>query len=77
MKQMMHKKEYTKEQIARAMAICEVERTIKNVNNYRIALLESPQKEMAQPVCNQCGSYPVGSRLGERHPPGKQHHRNV
>ena len=65
MKQMMHKKEYTKEQIARAMAICEVERTIKNVNNYRIALLESPQKEMASlgdPIANP-NALPTGRNL--------------
>ena len=65
MKQMMHKKEYTKEQIARAMAICEVERTIKNVNNYRIALLESPQKEMASLMNALKGGYTQPSPGGD------------
>ena len=65
MKQMMHKKEYSKEQIARAMAICEVERTIKNVNNYRIALLESPQKEMASLMNALKGGYTQPSPGGD------------
>ena len=46
MKQMMQRKEYTKEQIARATAIMEVERAVKNVNRYRTALPESPAKEL-------------------------------
>ena len=65
MKRMMHRKEYTKEQIARAMAICEVERTIKNVNNYRIALLESPQKEMASLMNALKGGYTQPSPGGD------------
>ena len=65
MKQMMHKKEYTTSQIARAMAICEVERTIKNVNNYRIALLESPQKEMASLMNALKGGYTQPSPGGD------------
>ena len=47
------------------MAICEVERTIKNVNNYRIALLESPQKEMASLMNALKGGYTQPSPGGD------------
>lgn len=65
MKRMMHKKEYTKEQITRAMAIMEVERTIKNVNNYRTALLESPKKELQSMVNALNGGYTQPSPGGD------------
>lgn len=65
MKRMMHKKEYTKEQITQAMAIMEVERTIKNVNNYRTALLESPKKELQSMVNALNGGYTQPSPGGD------------
>ena len=39
---MSKKKEYSKEEINFALAVMEVERTLKNVGNYKSALLESP-----------------------------------
>ena len=107
MKKMTQKKAYSKEQINKALAIMEVERTIKNVNNYRNALLESPEKELASMMNALNGGYtqpspggdpianpnalPTGRNLysinaeatpseaawEKRHPPGKQHHRDV
>ena len=38
--------EYTKEEITFALAVMEVERTIKNVGEYKKALIESPEKEL-------------------------------
>ena len=48
MKAMMGKKakEYSKEEVNKALAIMEVERTLKNVNNYKRALQESPDGEL-------------------------------
>ncbi len=48
MKAMMGKKtkEYSKEEVNKALAIMEVERTLKNVNNYKRALQESPDCEL-------------------------------
>lgn len=40
-------KEYSKEEVEFALAIAEMERTIKNVGNYKNALLTSPEKELA------------------------------
>lgn len=65
MKQMVHRKEYTKEQTNRAIAITEVERTIKNVNNYRTALLESPEKELASLLNALRGGYTQPSPGGD------------
>lgn len=39
-------KEYSKEEIELALAVAEVERTIKNVGNYKNALLTSPEEEL-------------------------------
>ena len=65
MKKMMHKKEYSKEQITKALAVMEVERTIKNVNNYRTALLESPEKELASMMNALSGGYTRPSPGGD------------
>ena len=65
MKKMMHKKEYSKEQIAKALAITEVERTVKNVHNYRTALLESPEKELAAMMNALSGGYTQPSPGGD------------
>ena len=51
MKAMMgKKKEYSKEEVNFALAVMEVERTLKNVGNYKNALLESPENELASMV---------------------------
>ena len=65
MAQMMHKKEYSKEQIGKALAIMEVERTIKNVDNYRNALLTSPEKELASLMNALGGGYTQPSPGGD------------
>ena len=65
MAQMMHKKEYSKEQIGKALAIVEVERTIKNVDNYRNALLTSPEKELASLMNALEGGYTQPSPGGD------------
>ena len=65
MKQMMQRKEYTKEQIARATAIMEVERAVKNVNLYRTALLESPAKELESMMNALAGGYTQPSPGGD------------
>ena len=65
MKQMMQRKEYTKEQIARATAIMEVERAVKNVNRYRTALLESPAKELESMMNALAGGYTQPSPGGD------------
>lgn len=65
MKQMMQRKEYTKEQIARATAIMEVERAVKNVNLYRTALLESPAKELENMMNALAGGYTQPSPGGD------------
>lgn len=46
MKKMPSSVEYTKEEITFALAVMEVERTIKNVGEYKKALIESPEKEL-------------------------------
>lgn len=61
----MHKKEYSMEQINKALAITEIERAIKNVNNYRSALQESPEKEMASLVNGLNGGYTQPSPGGD------------
>ena len=40
-------KEYSKEEVEFALAVAEVERTIKNVGNYKNALLTSPEEELS------------------------------
>lgn len=64
-KKMMKKKEYTKEQITKATAIMEVERAIKNVHNYRKALKESPEIELASIINGMNGGYTKPSPGGD------------
>lgn len=64
-KKMMKKKEYTKEQITKATAIMEVERAIKNVHNYRKALKESPEIELASLINGMNGGYTKPSPGGD------------
>ncbi len=66
MRQMMGaKKEYSKEEVNFALAVMEVERTIKNVGNYRRELLESPEKELASMVNALNGGYTQPSPGGD------------
>lgn len=66
MKAMMsQKKEYTKEEVNLALAILEVERTIKNVGNYRHALQESPEQELASMLNALNGGYTKPSPGGD------------
>ena len=66
MKQMMgKKKEYTKEEVNFALAVLEVERTLKNVGNYKNALLESPEKELASMLNAMNGGYTQPSPGGD------------
>ena len=65
MKKMMKKKEYSKEQIIKATAIIEVERTIKNVNAYREALKNSPEMELASMINGMNGGYTKPSPGGD------------
>lgn len=62
---MMKKKEYTKEEINKALAVMEVERTMKNVENYRKALLESPEHELSAMMNALNGRYTVPSAGGD------------
>ena len=57
MAKMMGKKDYTKEEINFAYAVSEVERTIKNVGNYREGLLSSPMNELNSMVNALNGGY--------------------
>lgn len=50
-------KEYSKEEVEFALAIAEVERTIKNVGNYKNALLTSPEKELGSLINALNGGY--------------------
>ncbi len=50
-------KEYNKEEVEFALAVNEVERTIKNVNNYKSALLTSPEKELGSLINALDGGY--------------------
>ena len=65
MRKMMQRKEYTKEQINKATAIMEVERTIKNVGNYRQALQDSPKLELAGIINALNGGYTQPSPGGD------------
>lgn len=65
MAKMMKKKEYSKEEITQALSVIEVERTIKNVGNYRKALLESPEKELGSLINALGGGYTQPSAGGD------------
>lgn len=59
------KKEYSKEEVSFALAILEVERTIKNVGNYKKLLLESPGNELASMTNALSGGYTQPSPGGD------------
>ncbi|RRD79281.1 cobaltochelatase subunit CobN [Tannerella forsythia] len=62
---MPKKKEYTKEEINFALAVMEVERTIRNVGHYRKALQESPEKELYSMINAMNGGYTLPSPGGD------------
>lgn len=62
---MPKKKEYTKEEINFALAVMEVERTIRNVEHYRKALQESPEKELYSMINAMNGGYTLPSPGGD------------
>ena len=62
---MPKKKEYTKEEINFALAVMEVERTIRNVGHYREALRESPEKELHSMINAMNGGYTRPSPGGD------------
>lgn len=64
-KGMPAKKEYSKEEINFALAVMEVERTIKNVGNYKRDLLTSPERELASMVNAMNGGYTQPSPGGD------------
>lgn len=59
------KKEYSKEEVSFALAVLEVERTIKNVGNYKKLLLESPGNELASITNALNGGYTQPSPGGD------------
>nr|WP_148375333.1 MULTISPECIES: cobaltochelatase subunit CobN [Butyricimonas] len=67
MKAMMGKKskEYSKEEVNKALAIMEVERTLKNVTNYKRALQESPAAELQSLIHSLNGGYTAPSPGGD------------
>lgn len=64
-KAMPPKKEYTKAEIAFALAVMEVEHTIRNIGNYRTALAASPEKELASLINAMNGGYTAPSPGGD------------
>ena len=62
---MPKKKEYTKEEINFALAVMEVERTIRNVGHYKEALRESPEKELHSMINAMNGGYTRPSPGGD------------
>lgn len=66
MSQMAKKrKEYTKEEINKALAVMEVERTVKNIALYKQQLEQSPEKEFASMVNALNGGYTLPSPGGD------------
>ena len=65
MKEMMSKPEYTREEITLATAVMEVERTLKNVGNYRMLLRASPEAELSSIVNALNGGYTQPSPGGD------------
>lgn len=59
------KEEFSKEEVNFALAVLEVERTIRNVGNYKKALLESPRMELASMVNALNGGYTKPSPGGD------------
>lgn len=58
-------KEYSKKEVEFALAIAEVERTIKNVGNYKNALLTSPEKELSSLMNALNGGYTAPTPGGD------------
>lgn len=58
-------KEYSKEEINFSLALTEVERTIRNVGNYKTELADSPEKELASLVNALNGGYTAPSPGGD------------
>ena len=65
MKMMSGGKDYTKEETVMARAILEVERTLKNVDNYRQLLLTSPENELSSLINALNGGYTAPSPGGD------------
>lgn len=59
------RKEYSKEEIELALAIAEVERTIKNVGNYKNVLLKSPEEELSSLMNALKGGYTAPTPGGD------------
>jgi len=59
------KKEYTKEEVTFALAVLEVEQTIKNIGNYKTALFESPEAELSSAINAMNGGYTKPSPGGD------------
>ncbi len=59
------KKEYTKDEIAFALTIAEVERTIKNIGNYKRDLQQSPETELISMLNALNGGYTPPSPGGD------------
>lgn len=60
-----NKKEYTREEIHFALAVSEVERTVKNIRNYREQLLGSPENELKSMINALNGGYTAPSPGGD------------
>lgn len=58
-------KEYSKEEVEFALAVTEVERTIKNVGNYKNALLTSPENEFSSLLNALKGGYTAPTPGGD------------
>lgn len=61
----MKTKEYSKEEVEFALALTEVERTIKNVGNYKTELTDSPEKELVSLMNAMNGGYTAPSPGGD------------
>ena len=62
---MMKKEEFTKEEVNLALAIMEVEHTLKNVGNYKTKLQTSPESELASMINAMNGGYVAPSSGGD------------
>lgn len=61
----MKKKTYSREEVTKAMAIMEVERALLNVQNYKTALEESPERELEALLNSLEGGYTAPSPGGD------------
>lgn len=61
----MKKKTYSREEVTKAMAIMEVERALLNVQNYKTALEESPERELETLLNSLEGGYTAPSPGGD------------